>query len=296
MTSTAAARSLLLVAILAPAASMAGDAIDLARFRPPAAPLVVHDPYFSIWSFADRLNEDWPRHWTGKPHALAGMVRVDGKAYRFLGLPPGEPARQVRLEVEATRTTYAFEAGPIELGLTFLTPALPADLDVLSRPATYIRFEARATDGKPHDVAIWFDAAGELATNVPDQAVTWDRSSIEDPALDVLRIGTVEQPVLEKAGDDLRIDWGWLLLAAPRGDGVQTAVAAAQEAREAFARDGSFPSGDDAGKPRAARDRWPVLACAFPLGSVGGEPAARHAIVAYDDVWSIQHAKKKLRP
>ncbi|MFM2146818.1 MAG: hypothetical protein RL732_1654, partial [Bacteroidota bacterium] len=50
----------------------------------PAYPLVTHDPYFSIWSFTDRLNEETTRHWTGKEHSLLGMARVDGTWYTFL--------------------------------------------------------------------------------------------------------------------------------------------------------------------------------------------------------------------
>src|SRR5689334_21323401 len=77
-----------------------------AQSRPPAVPLVTHDPYFSIWSTADRLTADITKHWTGKPNSLAALARIDGKIFRVMGRDPQRvpPLEQTRLEVLPTRT------------------------------------------------------------------------------------------------------------------------------------------------------------------------------------------------
>ena len=120
-----------------------------AQMRPPAVPLVAHDPYFSIWSMADRLNGDGTKHWTGKPNTLTAYARIDGKSYRIMGRDrqAGNELAQTRLEVLPTRTIYEFAGAGVTVGLTFFTPALPDDLDVLSRPLTYIQWTrcSRAT-------------------------------------------------------------------------------------------------------------------------------------------------------
>jgi hypothetical protein len=71
-----------------------------AQMRPPAVPLVAHDPYFSIWSMADRLNGEGTKHWTGKPNTLTAYARIDGKSYRMMGRDrqAGNELAQTRLE------------------------------------------------------------------------------------------------------------------------------------------------------------------------------------------------------
>src|SRR5689334_8641822 len=141
--------------------------------RPPSVPLVACDPYFSIWSPADKLTDVDTVHWTGKPHRLTSLVRIDGKAFRVMGKEPTTvPALpQTNLEVLPTRTIYTFEGEGVRLTLTFMTPALPEDLEVLSRPVTYLTYECRSMNRATHEIWYHFDASAELIVNEPKQLV-----------------------------------------------------------------------------------------------------------------------------
>lgn len=265
-----------------------------AELRPPAVPLVACDPYFSIWSPADRLTDADTTHWTGRPHRLASLVRVDGKAFRVMGASPAGVAAlpQTGLAVLPTRTIYEFAGAGVALTLTFLTPALPDDLDLLARPVTYVTYEFRATDGKVHEVAAYFDASAELVVNEPEQQVAWAPESSDGIA--GLKIGSQEQPVLAKHGDDLRIDWGYLHVATAKDQQARQALIPAGPARKAFADGAEFPVFKML-MPLPAREA-PVAAVAFPPAMVTGTTVARRLMLAYDDLYSIQYMKQNLRP
>ena len=267
-----------------------------APLRPPAVPLIVHDPYFSVWSFADQLTAEPTKHWTGTEQQLTGLAYLDGKAYRFLGnAPRGVPAmEQTGRKVTPTQTRYDFRAGAVDLTLRFLTPALVTDLDILSRPVTYVSFEGRSTDGKQHSIAVYFDASAQLAVNNDQQTVISSRSKIG--GLQVVRMGTTEQPVLGKSGDNLRIDWGYLYLAIPPGPQAGDVVTSSRAGRDAFVRDGRLPDDDDLDTPRPAARNMPVLAATLDLGSVGISPVSRYLVLAYDDLLSIEYLNRRLRP
>ena len=55
--------------------------------RLPSVPLLVNDPYFSFWSPYDKLNDGTVKHWDDQQKAMDGLLRVDGKVYRFMGSP-----------------------------------------------------------------------------------------------------------------------------------------------------------------------------------------------------------------
>jgi len=263
------------------------------EFRPPAVPLVTHDPYFSTWSMRDKLTDDFPHHWTGSIMGMSGIVRIDGKPYRIIGPNPKDvPAlEQKALKVDPTTTAYQFEGGGVRIDLTFISPLLPSNLDLLSRPVTYILWRAQATDGKEHAVTAYLDATGEWAVDKVPQEVTAETVKID--GLPAARIGSKEQPVLQKKGDNLRIDWGHLYLAAPGG---AVGVVAADVARAQYAKDGTLPETAPT-FPRRANDEWPALAATIDFGKVGaGAPVARNVLIAYDDQFGIEYFQKHLRP
>ena len=278
--------------------AIAGLAQTLAPMRPPAVPLVAHDPYFSIWSMADHLNDEGTKHWTGKPNTVTAAIRVDGRSWQVMGRDNGTTAMpQTAVEVLPTRTIYTFAGAGIRLDLTFLTPALPDDLDVLSRPVTYIDWKVSATDSAQHQVQIYLDANADLTVNTADEPVSWGRFMLDGQP--VLRMGSREQPVLAKRGDDLRIDWGFLYLLADTKDGVTSAAVSHQAARSAFNTGGKLPDSDDLTEHIVLPVRKlpaTVLAFSVDLGAVGANAVSRSLMLAYDDQYSIEYFGRREQP
>jgi len=261
--------------------------------RPPAVPLVTIDPHTSVWSMADRLVDDWPRHWTGTKMALYAVLRVDDVAYRLMGGPEFLPqaAEQVSLTVAATTTTYRFRAGPVELTLTFTTPLLPDDLDLLSRPVTYLSLSVQARDEAAHEAVAYLDMTGELAVNLPHERITW---AVEQaPGLQLAALRSERQRILPEAGDHRRIEWGTAILAIAAGAG-QVLVGDIDACRDGFARTGALTAEGLRAPPRKVDyNSDAVAAVRLPL-RVGGPPAT--ILVGYDDEWSIEHMRRRLRP
>ncbi|MBS1920670.1 MAG: DUF4965 domain-containing protein [Bacteroidetes bacterium] len=383
--------------------------------KAPAYPLITNDPYFSIWSFSDKLNESTTKHWTGTDQSLIGLLEVNHKLYKFLGelpremkpiLPdadddlfncqfteskPGddwtsigyddskwlkgqgmfgtkdmapitlweskdiwirrtfqvqslkinelvlkakyddnveiflngekifnagccsmkkevELAKSVRqklrkginvlaihcentggagfidaglydrlpaqpilqaiqksVEVTATQTKYEFECGPVTLDLSFLSPLLASDPDLLSRPVSFVSFDVRATGVSSQNVKIYFAVSNDLARNNKKEEVKTE--AVKTHGMMYLKSGTIAQPVLKTKGDDVRIDWGYLYTAALDDGGISQNVNA------------KIPGLKLSGFSNTEID----------FKDIRSVPTEETIVLAYDDLYSIQY-------
>ncbi|MEP6684638.1 MAG: DUF1793 domain-containing protein [Parafilimonas sp.] len=407
----------------------------------PAYPLITHDPYFSIWSFTDKLNESNTKHWTGKEQPLYGLIRVDGKVYNFMGKPAypvqwlapisdqqahaskyvttapaadwisedfndnswtsatfpfgnkeanpstewntkeiwvrrnfdvfdtsieqlllyvqndddveiyinGEkvyecacavhdykeyklpasiikklhrgknllamhctntggdawldagigtrqsikdiiPATQNALYVTATQTKYLFSCGAVNLEVDFMSPLLANDLDMLSRPVSFVHFAITAKDSSIHQANVLFGESSSVAGNSGDELMK--ASSYQTKNLSVLRCGTNAQPVLQKKGDDVRIDWGYAYLAAPQQKTYNIRLTSIQNIIKDFLQSGSLTSPYTDSN---AQDKNLLLAANISLFTGNNSTNRGTIMLGYDDIYSIKYFNQNLQ-
>ena len=390
--------------------------------KAPAYPLITHDPYFSIWSFSDKLNESTTKHWTGKDHSLIGMLSVDGKLYKFLGEPArelktilpgadfqaytcqfteakpsgdwtaieyddskwqsgkgmfgtkdvdpqtvwtsreiwirrtfeGQPANihelllqakyddnveiyingekifnagccsankeillskeieqklrkgknvlamycentggqayidaglydrlppqsmqqavQKSVTITATQTKYELYCGPVFLAVNFLSPLISSDLDLLSRPVSYISFNVMSTDSKEHDVKLYLLVSDDLVRNTAKTEVK--KEILQASGLSYIKTGTVSQPLLKTKGDNVRIDWGYSYVAVAKNGKTKQTI---RSAIKGLAMPG-------------------VSTTEINYGKIKNIPVEESILLAYDDISSIQYFNQNLQP
>lgn len=188
------------------------------QLRAPAYPLVNVDPYFNLWLMNDCPTQDDARHWTGARNALRGFIRIDGKDYRFLGKGQAAPMQFMGVDTDALTTTFRYEQDGVELCVAFTTAYLPEQKEIFARPLSYAAVRVHFTDGKAHAVSVRFAASEEFVLDKPgDAPVLWETVQLGEN-IGCVRMGSAEQKKLTRSGDDLRIEWGYLYLAAQRAE------------------------------------------------------------------------------
>jgi len=201
-------------------------------------------------------------------------------------LGENQVAQQTSVDIAATQTTYEFTAGSVDLQLKFTSPLLLNDLKLLSRPVSYITYAVKANDGKQHAVKVFMSASSDIAVYQPSQPVVAKRYDAGN--LSVLKVGTAEQPVLQKGADDMRIDWGYFYVAAEKNKGAIQYITKGADAVESFKK-GVTASSATEGKSLS-------LNTVIPFGTVGGNKVERFLELAYDEVYAVQYFNDNLRP
>lgn len=258
-----------------PATSPAGTpappaAVTAAPIRPPATPLAVRSMYLSGWSAADEPAGTWPTFWNGHIAAIAGIVRVDGAAYTFLGsptLPAGATApaaTRTAFTLTPTRSVYTLAAGGVSLTVTFLSPVDLGDLRRQSVPMSYVSVQAAAADGRPHRVTLYLDISGEWAHGDVSQPITWSQQLTG--GLRVLTNTPQNPDVLAEFGD--QASWGTVVWATDAAAGLTWQIGRDQDVRGSAATQGALAGTADTGQPRAISDNWPVFGFNRDLGTV----------------------------
>ncbi len=259
-------------------------------FRPTAIPLIVNDPYFSIWSFTDNLYDDHTRHWTGHTHSMCGILFVDGLPFRFMGkeqprntyfADEGTYAtlKQTSVDVRPTTTVYTFDHPVCTLTVTFLSPLLLDRLELVTRPVSYVFYEITPKE-EGHSFRIYVDLFAEITGD--DLTHTYTVVEEEGHAY----LGAEEQRVLNRCGDDVRIDWGYLHLVHPNAKASRlNARLNLFYAHYTYEKNLSHLT-LDASKP--------VPGWHHPVLMAESEKLEDCFVVAYDDIKSIEYYHKPI--
>jgi len=150
--------------------------------RPPAIPLAVRSPYLSTWldcgsdgGNGGYLAGQWPQFWAyvstpgelarladgydrNQITAWAGMVRVDGHIYTWMGSPGPDAVTQTAFEYTSTRSMFTMTVGGmVSMNITFLSPVTPNDMKRQSLPFSYLDVEVASMDGAGHNVQVYAD-------------------------------------------------------------------------------------------------------------------------------------------
>lgn len=270
--------------------------------RVPAVPLITHDPMFSIWSFADKLTDDTTRHWDGLRKHMFGLVTVDKVIYNFMGTvatdeyyhPGYRKMEQTNCVIRPMTTIYTFENELVSLELKFTSPLLLNDLDVLSRPITYISYSITTKDGQSHEIDLHFGFTGEFCVDRNDQQVFVSRTP------NSLYFSSGTERMLRRSGDGHRIEWGEFHVIAPDFQARVSALRCfIQHLRERYSTMDAYnntlgtlrdlgPGAYEMFEKTTVYPDYPTIAIRKSF-TTEGMPINGHIAVGYNDIKSVQY-------
>ena len=196
-------------------------------------------------------------------------------------------AKQTNVVLNANQTIYTFDCDNTILTATFTSPLLLDDLDLMSRPVSYLSVKVKSKDKKEHDAKLYIGASSNIAVYTPQQEVVVTKYTQNN--LNILKAGTVEQPVLQKKSDDMRVDWGYVYLSAPATNS-QHYISTANSSLLPFVSNNKIDNNTE------VTGKNLVLNTITDLGSVGTEETGTVLMLGYDEIYTINYFGSKLKP
>ena len=142
-----------------------------------------------------------------------------------------------------------------------------------------------------HQVNILFAESAAVAGNTGNELMK--ASSYQTQNLNVLKCGTDAQPVLQKKGDNVRIDWGYAYMAAPVQKEITVKATSMQNIIKDYLSNGTLSSPYTDSN---ILDKNILLATNISLFT-GSASKNNHATImlGYDDIFSIQYFNKNMQ-
>lgn len=254
---------------------------------PPAIPLAVGSPYLSAWLatgqeggnggyLAGRWAQFWPIQFPPSPSSYrlgwAGLIRVNGKTYEFMGQPNDDNlgngnlrANQISFRYTSSQSIFEFEAGGVKFLVTFLSP-IPAEGDLLrkSLPFSYLSVkllnDQSANSSKNDEVIIYTDIQSDWASGDPTVVATWSHTE-SDHSISY-QVGRKDPLVFSEQNE--YAEWGKAIYAVKKVAGLTTASGVASELRKQFVNQGKLNGAQDTDY-RVISDRTAGFGFSAPL-------------------------------
>lgn len=284
----------LLPAITALAASL----VDASTLTPPVLPLLVRNPYLSIWlpHARDAPWKNWPMFWRGETVGFAVMASVPHSqtVYPLLGRPQDfldrhSPSYNVSLpqydgatfDASTTNLTYTIQDSDIKITLSFLSPITPKSTLRQALPASYLTCFVEGSV----DVSLYIDVNGEWVSGYRESKIQWEleehhTNQEDETQLKTWRIARAHEQLFTEFAD--RAEWGTLRVSAPRD--VHHQSGESRHTRRMFAASGSLKNQID-DSYRGIFEEEPIFAFSktFKLGhnSTSSSSRLRHDSVVF---------------
>ncbi|VDC04698.1 unnamed protein product [Peniophora sp. CBMAI 1063] len=274
-------------------------------FKKAAIPIAARSPYLLTFlpTNASLPNGwSWETGYSSQIQSWAGLIRVDGETYAWAGPYHMSGLSAVHApapvgsgySLTPTSSTLLYNAGPVKVTVTFLSPIEPRDWTRQSIPASYVAIEVQATDGASHAIQVYSDISAEWVSGDREQNVTWFTKL--DSSGEIYYHGISILPDEQAPYQEINAQSAWgTIYYCTQSSGTSLRTGSDQDTRGQFVRNGTLDNSGDT-QFRTITDAWPVFAFAQDLGSITSTSApivwavanirdsGAHGAVTYSDL------------